>query len=680
MARPTVSGLKANQEFAPGPQRFTSLEVTAPLDVTVERVGAANLADALGVGTKLAAQLVERNEKETAAAGKADAALQQVDPKKYQENVTYARAAYAVEVERQAQDFLQKWEARYTNDLDKTSTPDVIAQDFDQQAKAALGHFLEDDDAKIILAKPLSEYINKRVGAHITEQSKQRNERALEVIGGSIARDIEDIGFTDFNAQFQKLAPLVGNTAAKHFITQQVVRRASELGAPEAIARSLPNEFTLPDGTTIPGPARDPSLADMVTKGTETATAAKTKRDSVVREQTRFTLESGYVDRINSGAWLTKEEVFRKQTEGLISESEAVSWYSRSESARIAFLKSAETTKAMDSGLPLWALDLTDKERGETIRSRVDQLANRNGGDLVAAAVEVARRDGFADPRVVNVLSNAPPTMPKAFDEAATRYLSIPPSLREKFVPNEDRRAAFTRYLQLRESGAEPEAAAKELVEFSSDVAKNNRERYRTDTGRAVQTIPSLEIDDGGFFGRATLVSELANGSAVASRIESKMQMYVERGVAPTEALEQAKQEVLNQGTFVKMPDGRSLLMPIPRGAPPRFDEALKDTYTRMPEFLKENNVTLPAGFDPKNVRLSYSPTGDSTRLILVNQNGIPVSSKTFSPTDLTNSYVRRVDPKMHAEREAHRKRRAQIKQTEDELRASGLMLDVPFP
>jgi hypothetical protein len=374
----------------------------------------------------------------------------------------------------------------------------------------------------------------------------------------------------------------------------------------------------------------------MVRNGIETAQGEKKKQESFVKDAFRSRLETGYDDRINNKQWLTKPELFAQQKVENLSEGEVVSWWDKSERARLA---AKQQSSIADSGLPLWSLDLEPKERTDALKSRVDQEAGRNGGDQVAAAVKVMQRDGFPDPRIVTALTNVPPTLPAQFDQAAQMYSKIPPNLRDKFVENEERRMAFERYNQLRASGSPSDAAAKEIADFSPEIAKQNRERVFKQTGDAVQSISSQPLDTGVFLGFGkTTVADLANSTSTASRIETKTKMLIERGAVPQDAVKAATQDVLNESTLIKLSTGKSLLMPTPNAAPPDFNKAMQTAYDKIGDYVKAD-PTAAKGVNTEDLRFSYSPTGDNTRLILQDKDGIPVSSRTYSVKDIYENY-----------------------------------------
>lgn len=654
MARPTESRPNDTAGFAPETRQAPGLGVFAPLNVQAAPSRAQALADALGVATRIAqpqlVKAVEKNAFDRTTAGMADAANNSIDAKRQAEDQLYDKGAKQVVAEKRTIDALQEYTQRYETEFDKNLGEHMLAEDIDSFAKERLGDLINDPEMARVVAKRFMPFVQKMTGQHRANLSKEFKQEAIDTTVSGISADV-DLGIeTDFEGNVQRLTSLLGDrTLANQTVISAIVNRAAVLGAPEIIDKFIPN--AAPGGVNVRA-----TYADMIEKGRATAIAERDKRDAANKALSKGDLEIGYVDRLNSKQWLTDRELRKQQQLGMLTEGERVSWYSRSENARLQDLSISEATTMADSGLPLWSLKpiMKEKDFEALLFNRVDREAQRNGGSQIAAAIKIANDDGYADPRVSEMLNRIAPDFqteggPEAFKKAAEVYNSIPPHLRTRFVTNETRRAEYEQFNALVGAGTPAKAAAREVAEFNSEVAAQNRARYNTELKTERTNIGALQVSDGGWFSSSIAVDGLANAPQVRMQIDRKLNLYTSRGMAPEEALKVAHQEVMASNAFVDVGDGKHLLMPTTARAPKELGEALSYAYTKLPDYLKQAGVTLA---DTKGVRFSYSPTGDNTRLILIDERGIPLSSKSFAINTITDNYLAGVKADKHARRQ----------------------------
>lgn len=632
-------------DFSINPRGTPAVSGSASFGSVATTSKGAQLANLLGVAGNAAAsygnaKANEAKKKEiekSAAAGAADAATGQVDQKRLAEELAYSKSANEVEAERQSLSFLAAYQKKYQDSIDKGIPSSELIADFDKSAKETLGHYLSDPDAAPVVAKRLTGALSSLVSSHGKAQDEERAAGAVATVGAAVLQEIKDTKTVNYTEHFDRLSGIIGKTEAKRYLTGAIANAVADTGDPSILDRAFPAEIVLKDGTRIPGPANDPATAEVISRAREQATVLKTKREAAAIQGAKGDLEVSYVDRINRGQYLTRDELRKAQESGLLTEPERVSWYSRSESERISEQEKVDAQRVVaTTGTPLYLLDLKTKDRDALVTQYVDQETASNGGDPIRAAIKVAETHGFPDPRIVSALNNVPAQAAGPFAKAAETYRQIPPNLRGTFVTSTDRQITFDQFNGLVAGGATPEAAAQEVASFDPKKAQFNRAKHARDTYKALKNIGSQTVAEGSILSLtgSLSVSDLANSAATQARIAQRVGLLVDRDVPPDEALKQATRDVIGSGAVVRLGNGRSLLLQRPEGAPPvpsDFNKALQSFYQKLPEA----GLKLPEGTDIKDVRLSYSPVGDSTRLILLDKYGHPLSAQSFSESEI---------------------------------------------
>lgn len=259
MSRPVVSPITNERGFTPTQTRSTPAVVTANVNrASAAPSGAELLADAVGLAAKVADPLLKQEAQRRQEQGTTDARLGKIDEKQYAEDWNYRQAAYTTEVQRQGLEFLKSYEQRYADNLDKGMSAEDVAKDFDQQAQATLGHFIGDKHAAAILAKPLSEYINKKTGDHMAQLSAERVQRAIATQGELMRLNIEAGQPVEMEQYMSVLRPLMGASKATAQVVEMVGAMAVEKASPELVDALLPADLKWADGT--PGPRNVPAL------------------------------------------------------------------------------------------------------------------------------------------------------------------------------------------------------------------------------------------------------------------------------------------------------------------------------------------------------------------------------------------------------------------------------------
>lgn len=645
MARPETTRLTA-PGYAPRQSSGPAAAVAAPINVRTNTGGVDALVQALGVAGNVVSQVNETRTNRSETAGRQDSALNQVDSARAARDAAYARGAGDILAERQTLEALSKWDARYQSEIAKGTPVAEVQQDFDSFMREELGHWLDDDRAKGIVASKLLPHIMKVTGAHVAAQTQERNEEAAATVGMSIHHDITNTGTTDFSAQFQKLAPMLGNSAAKRVVVETIVKTAAAAGRPDVILSALPEHITLPDGQKIVGPLKDANFADVIAAGIQQATSVQLRNNEEAREQARAPfIKKWQDDPVSFTDADYDRELALAGVEERFTQSELDTWRAR----RIAELEARERDRlanlqyAADPGMRLRYLrgtlkpdgkPWTDEEIANTFDRRVEQAfryepaaeGESENARLARVAAQLSAIEGYAYRPLAESLREAPPSDAEHYAASAEVYRQLSPGARKLYVPNDEKRAEYDRYLELTAGGrTKPEEASALLVNRQDALVKANIAAHEKEWGKRRDKLLSTEVDDGWFRG-ATRLGDLANSTQVSRLVYDGALSRIERGMAPETAIERATADVLATHYFIPgTRAGTSMLLPLQNGI--THDEASETLKWFYGEFLP-NELKI----DPKTVRLSTWPgSPDNTTLVLIDEDHLPVDNKRFT-------------------------------------------------
>lgn len=650
MARPTSTSVRKPGNYTPAAANAPAPVVAMPINAQVNSGGADALAQALGV----IGQVVQQRDQSAEQSGKADAALNQVDAERARKSAAYARGAGDIEAERQTIGFLTQWQSHYEAEIAKGTPADEVQKDFDDRARESLGHWLDDPRAKAIVGEKLFPFITKTLASHVQAQTQERNAEAVAVVTASIQFDLNNTGTTDFAKQFEKLAPMIGNSAAKRAVVEAIANVASTNGN-AALLDAIPEEITLKDGQKIRGPRADAAFADVLHGAREKADAQATQNRHADRELYRAPLTQRWQE--NPLAFTRQDYDRELKKEGVaedFTQSELDTWWARrlAELERLAKEKQIGATYAMNPNMRLRYIPGTPKPdgtfwtqteaevEGMSFRVAAALKANppREGEDenahLWRVASQVSAVEGIPYKPLAEALQAAPPSDPQ-YEREAAAYRNLSPANRALYVPSDEKRAEFERYWQLRDMGKNHRDAAEALVVRSSEVVKANTAAHAKAWGEEQKSLLKLEVNTRG---RNAALQDVANRDQVLRRIYDAAQLRIEGGMPPKDAVEKAREQVLQSLYFVRGPSkGQHLLLPIESGL------TLEDAAPALEDFYAK---TIKDG----TYLSTYPGSPDNTTLVLIDAStGYPLEgSKKFNLRTIVQAYTEAQASKAH--------------------------------
>lgn len=644
MARPTTSGIDNARGFAPETRQAPSLGVyasTSHADMSASK--AQGLADALGVVSSIAQpalqKRIEKKSFENTSQGMADAANNTVDAKRQAEDDLYDRGARQVFAEKRTVDALDEYRSRYETKFDKSLGEDKLAQDIDSFAKERLGDLIGDPEMARVVAKRLLPFAQQMTGAHRANLSKEFQQEAIATVERTIRSDV-DLGLeTDFEGNVQRLSSLLGDrTKANQIVIGSIIDRAVSLGSPEIIDRFIPNAGA--NGVNVRA-----TYSEAIDQGRAKALAVQAERDAAGLQMEKGDIEIHFVDRINGQNWLTDRELRQMQQAQKLTESERISWYSRSEGARLSELERAAQMSQIDvesaldparrlasyvgalgpNGKPLSKSDMTEignrrVERAVSTMVSSEATSEETNAALLKAAAAFTRREGFVYEPLASALATVLPASGKAFEQAADTYAALDPTVREQYVTDRTQQARLTQFATLKAMNYSAQEATQQMAKASPDVVARNREAARGDAKKRQAVLNKRVVDDGGWFGSAVSVGDLVNSGFVAQEIDKRAEALISLGADAPTAYDTATEQVTKAWAVVPGPTKKSSLM-VPRsaGVTERTPEELEWFYkSYLPTWLKSQG---DGNLDAKNVRLAPMPGSDENTVFTVIDN-----------------------------------------------------------
>lgn len=631
MSRPTQTRL-GGPGFAPQNAGATQrLQVNAPLNVQAAPSGAEQLAAVLDQTFRVAAPILRDKIAEEGRAafnlGVGDATSGTVDPTLEAKDRQYATGVKRVASGKAVLAFRQHAEKFYAEEFDKTKSPEELQQELDRLAAGYLGQFLDDPESASWIANDVINYVSSKTLQHNGLLANEFVEESVNTALGVLEGQVRDLGVVDYQGHFDTLAPVIGRSDAHKAVVQKLIEMAQEFGD-ETILDGIPGEVTTEDGQKIAGPAS--TYREEISQAREQARKVKDARDAGAKRELRLDYFARAETRFANGQWFTRRELDKERASGNISDDEYLSLWARSERGRIEGSMKLDMAAALgNSGLPyrLWKGVIPDSTIDEAIRKDVDALAARTpdeqgNPDLVAAASAVYEREGFVDTRVSGALTYVTASDPKGFEQAAKQYHRLSPTQRAAFVPNEDQRMRLERFAAARAAGVPAEAAAKEIALLNPDVVRQNRARYQREANKEAQGIDGVKVGEaGGFlgFGSTVTVGSLENAPMARMEINRQARLRIDGGTPPEDAYKLAGEDFRSRFDVVKTSGGKAVAVPKVAGMPPDFGQALQWANQRLPE----------------GRRWAPIATSDSTLLVQVGSDGLPVDSVQVAPQRL---------------------------------------------
>ena len=680
MARPTTTqrGGPAFGVEQRGAQ--VGLQVNAPLAVNARDGRAEALARMVGMlaqpAMQYAAQKSAEQQKSDAEAGATDAAMGNApayvaggpsDSGGWDENLdkvkkfftgenrrakTYTEAyekTQAIKIFNEAAVGFQEW----VNTEGAYLPPDEFAAQLDERMKEAIGtDVLSNPKQAYEIARRYTPLMAQLTDAHGKRLLAEQQATTLDALGADATARLMNGEEVDWQEYVQSMAGvgIARSDAVKHFVgtAAQAAVEAAQSGdagtaaaRAEAILAQLEADGVDANGGHLPGPAK--SAAHRETVDRARADVARVVKDRLATQTAlhKFDVEARYVRTIEAGRRISFSELQSQLKQGVITESEAVSWYQKGLAAENAAAKKVDTLATIaNSGLPLWSLQghLTSSETDEVLMSRVDRLTGGDPDKMLQAAVMVYEKDGFADPRVVGALNNVPWTDPKAAGKLADMYRTLRPELRGKFVTDDTRRADYDRYLRMIEAGVTPEAAAKDIADTDTRQTEANWEQGRREVGKGLQSNYTVGAAPGRFWGTNPVkVEDLANPGPARAFMERQVRLRVERGATPEAALEDASRDLAATHMVTKSATGGYYLIP-------RLPNAPAD-YGNMMVWAEENlNRWIPDAPPGSHFSVTYD-----NKLAPVDSSGLPVSARRVDPQRMFAEWLKMTDKERHA-------------------------------
>lgn len=639
MARPNQSRQDNAPGFAPETRQAPSLGVFAPLNVSAAPARAQALADALGVATRIATpqltQAIEKNAFDRTTSGKADAANNAIDTKRQQEDALYDKGVKQMVAEKRVVEVIQEYSQRYETEFDKQLGEHMLAEDIDSFAKSKLGDLINDPEMAKVVAGRMLPFMQQMTGKHRQNLSREFQQEAIDTTVSSIHADV-DLGMqTDFEGNVQRLASILGDrTKANATVVGAIVERAVALGAPGIIDTFIPNDVK--GGVNVRA-----TYAEQIEKGRASAQAASDERDAHNIAVAKGDIEIGFVDRINGQQWLTNRELLQLQKEKKITEGERVSWYSRSESARLSLLESQQKNAFLDiqstldpeRRLPSYVgalgpdgKPLTERDMKNIGNRKVEQMVTASVAPdaspedkravLVQSAANYTRREGYVYEPLANDMSTVLPAHGEAFASAAKTYAALDPTVRDFYVTDRDQQARFSQFNTLVALGNDPKEAASAMAKVSPEVVSRNREVAREKSTKRREQLNARTVHDSWMPGDEIKVGDLVNSGAVSAEIEKRAQALIGAGSDADTAFDTATESVTKAWVAIPGPKNKSALM-VPRSAgvtedTPKHIEWLYNSY--LPKWLKDHGSSLTAS----DVRLAPVPGSDENTLFTI--------------------------------------------------------------
>jgi len=661
--------LRTGPGYAPEVRQAPSLQVNAPLNVQTGPSGAEQVAQALGLVSKVASPIlqdkIKRDAFDRTSAGQNAAVLNKVDAKREAEDNLYARGVKFATKERSVRNALAEVDRKIA-ETGADMAPEQRAQARDEMLKSLLGDMVNDPESAGIAAKLVEPWQTRNRAADNLEVIKEAQDETMRAEAENIKDGMTD-GTFNYATSVARLAPVIGREAAVETVIDSVGAAAVNLRDERLIDTVLPESVTLADGQVIDGPRKSQKHQAKLDQYRELAHKARLEDLSQVRREDKQVFEK---DWISNPLNFTEQhyDAFTKQVDSLFSEDELNSYW-RARNAELERMQNGTETqslRALYPGLRLRQLEgrlasdgkpVTPTELQQIANSEIERAAFLTGRAPQDVASEYTAIEGYVYQPMANDLQMAPPSDTELWGAATEQYFKLSPKVRELYVPDGNKRALYERTQSLLGSGKKPAEVGEMLNRQDDKAIKANLDAVETLFNKKVAKIGRRELSDGGWFGASTSVGNIANSKAISFEIKKRARERVGAGADPETAVAAATKEVVDTYVLVPGPSrDKSILLPRTREITDGFDKTVEWFYSQLPVWLEANGYDQKAG----DVRLTTMPGSDqNTILTLVDRDGMVLDMGiAWSPRDLENERTRVTNNKAYeAVATAHRNR-----------------------
>lgn len=659
MARPTTQQttrvqLSANQGSAPSLRVYQSLNVQAAAPKSAQI--AQGLADALGVITEVAPEVIERSAETNAKRGTSDATLGRVDNEALKQDLAYRDGVDAITSKQAIFQARALWQAHYAEEVDKTLPADEVARQYDEFMKNQLGETLQRNPR--IISKMSGEYMRgmqETIVGHQAQLTAQHMQLANNVLQQEVIDDP-----SNFLLHVQDHVKLTGDTD-KSIATgiDAVGIEAVRTGNPELL-KAIPLGLIGDDGAQSDNPDFNSDHRAAIERYTEAATAAYLKNHSVARALAKSDVEKGWKDSLAAGIPIPWDDLMGqlKGEHPLFSQDEVMGYYAQNKALEEA-LKDHLAFDGLDPTMPFYMqqgrLDATGKEiTKERITRQVNRMVEATYQSIVSADPDMPKAFAMSRAAVLTTATEAYPYEPlkstfenvplddlQTFANVADAYAELPVTQRAKYVTDPNRRADFEMYLQRRDIVGD-KVAVQELASRDPELAERAINSFRREINETPGKVGGALLQGSNWnpFGDDDVTIDSLMDSAYAKRVVTEnTQIRIGRGAASVESARKGAIEDFKATHMIVPTDKGYRTIPRVAGVTERFGLAVDWAEQNMATTASKlgHKGTLPEGY-----RLVFDPMSrDNAAMIVVDEDGMPVSPGVlrFSPQRLEAIY-----------------------------------------
>ena len=646
MARPTEKRVQAPVGFTPETREAPRLGVHASLNVNTAPSGAEQLAQALGLATRIAepilTQKITKDAFDRTSAGKNAATLNAVDAKREQEDNLYARGVKFATKERAVRNALAEVDRKIA-EVGAEMSPHQRAKARDDMLKEHLEDMVNDPESSGIAADLVGPWQTRNLAADNLEVIKEAEEKTIEATQENVQDQMAD-GTFNYMASVALLTPVIGRERAVENVVVAVGEAAVNLRDERLIDQMLPDSVKTDDGQTIDGPRKSNKYQEVLDTYRKQAHTARLEDAKQVRREQKSVFETAWIP--NPERFTLKDYNFHiKQEDSLFSSDELNSYLARgiAERERIATTLEITDLRAGNPNIRLRMLKgqlaqdgkpITDEDLARQANRDIENEAAATGVPIEEVASTYAAREGYVYQPIANDLQRVPPSDTQMWGKAVEQYFKLSPEARQLHVPSDDQRARFERSQALAAAGKKPEEIAVMLDQTDERVVRSNREQLDKKWDKARLNIKSQEVNDGGWMGLSSTVGTVANRGYIESRIKAGAQARVDMGTDVDTAIKNATADVIASHVLIPGPTrDKNILLPRTAEITDDFRDTVLWFHQELPAWLKENGYDA----DPTKLKLSTQPGSDqNTVLTLVDENGWALDHKLkWKPADL---------------------------------------------